>query len=290
MPFALGYKTSKGITYLTSKNGWATDINTPHIRFFESTKAGRTFYANHHNSDLQGAFTNRKSNKLIMVNQQNPQDIQPIDPQQYNLYNHHCSDIPVHYNNMAEFTQVLRNPKNHIMILDLEFFQDVDNNRDTYPRQIAAHIFNTHADFNIHIFSNDSMPLARQIEFLKSTDLPYSAAKNFQLDNVINHFRSFMLQNDVNIVLSWDNSLDFQVLHQQVDPQLFKNIKSIDLSQLVSQIITGNNATQTHVMSLSKFTNLLNLPHTGKWHDAADDVQAINRICLNYYNQTNNPI
>ena len=281
MAFFLSYQTKGQTYYLTNNNGWiANDITRPNLRTFPSVKAGRNFYSNHHLTDARPAFANRKIAKLLFVD--------PISQQQYALdeqsrqhYFHHCGDKEMYLPTMNDFKDLIHDPNNHIMILDLEFFLNSNDNNDLYPRQIAGQCFNSFDHFNVHIFDPDNMNESRQLEYLQKSDLPFSVAKENTLANAKHQLIDFMKRNDINYVLSWDNHQDFYTLNTKVDPNLFKGITSVDLALLVSTVLS--NSTK-FLVSLKTFTNLLNLTHKGEWHDAADDVEAINKICQHYYN------
>lgn len=286
MAFVLAYETNNQTYYLTNKNGWIlSQPKRTDVRLFKSVKAGRAFYNQHHQNDARAAFANRKLGKMIFIDQNNESMRYPFDPQQRKLFLHHVGDTYYKCSDMADFIRLLKDPNNHIMILDLEFYQNSDDPKDFFPQQIAGQMFNGWDHFNSQIFDYKLMNPNRQLEFLQKTDLPYSAAKQYTLDNAITQLKNFIHRNKINMVISWDNNLDFYILNTKVDSKLFKGLVSVDLANTVADVLS--NGSNANLVSLKAFTQLLNLPHTGRWHDAADDVEAINKICLNYYNSDN---
>lgn len=284
LPLALSYQTKKQTYYLTTKNGWITRLDDPKVKQFPSVKAGRNFYQDHHLNSARAAFANRKIPKLMFVDIQNPGNIPvPLDIQQHTIYLHSCGEKHMNLTSINSFVQKLHNPAWRIMILDLEFYNNTNVDKsDYYPRQIAGHLFNSRKSFNVQIFDSNQMNANRQIEFLKKTDLPYSAAKSYTLENAIDQLKRFIKDNQITTILSWDNNLDFYVLHDKAGDNLFKGLYSIDLAELVSNSLFDNNR---RIPTLKNFSQTLNVSHKGKWHDAYDDVMTINGICQMYYMQ-----
>lgn len=172
------------------------------------------------------------------------------------------------------------NDPSHLLIMDLEFFQNTGNNGKPHqhPREIAGRIFGTHDSFNYPIM-DPSMPTNNQLEFLKTTDLPYSQTKIFKIDAVLKRVANFIDYHDIHTIISWDNSLDFKVLHQDSNNQILHNMYAIDLSVIIAQALFDN---ASPVPSLKHFCKLLNLQNPGKYHVAINDVNMIYKIVETY--------
>lgn len=286
MPLILSYKTENQTYYLTQNNGWTTNQNSDSLLRFKSVKAGRAFYQNYHQNSARSAFANRKLYKLLFVNDKVKQEPIPLEPSIYNHYIHHCGDRQYDPASISELVTILNNPQNNILILDLEFFQSADNEKEFLPQQISGKLFNSWKTFDYHVFDANLMTPNLQLNFLKRSNLPFKEAQQFSIEKITEKIKRFLKDNHVNYLLSWDNSLDLYTLHQYADPELFKDLSSIDLARLIANTITNDK--NGNFISLKNFTRVLNLTHSGKWHNAKDDVEAINQICLNYCNQETN--
>lgn len=285
MPLMLAYKTKNQTYYLTQNNGWTTNQNSDNLLKFKSVKKGRAFYQQYRQNSARSAFANRKLYKLLFVNDKVKQEPIPLEPGSYNHYIHHCGDRQYDPESISELVNILTNPQNNILILDLEFFQNTNNEKEFLPQQISGRLFNSWENFDYHVFDTNLMSTNLQLNFLKHSNLPFKEAKEFSLDKITTKIKTFLKDNDVNYLLSWDNRLDLYTLHQYADPELFNGINSIDLAKLIANTIANDK--NGNFISLKNFTKVLNLKHSGKWHNAKDDVEAINQICLNYCNQEN---
>lgn len=184
------------------------------------------------------------------------------------------------YNPAINHLPAVFNDPSHILALDLEFFQAPNqvNQLKNHPREIAGRIFGTHDYFNYFIM-DPKMPEKIQLDFLKQTDLPFSQTKQFTIKEVLNRVAKFMAYNQIHTIVSWDNSLDFKVLHRDSDNKILNNVYTIDLSQIIAQ---GLFDSTSPTPSLKNFCKVLNLTNPGHWHAALDDVNMICKIMETY--------
>lgn len=179
-----------------------------------------------------------------------------------------------------EVFSYIREHKNHSLILDLEFFQDVLNGGIQRMAQIAGVVLGDNtAMFNGFVFDPHHMTTERQLYFLRGHDLTYNQALKCSNKAVMAKVVKFCEDHQIDTIISWGNAQDFKTLRNEgFADEILDNVKAIDLEQVLAQA-NGNNTNAGIRMSLENFCNLLNLPNDGKWHDALDDDMMIKRIC-----------
>lgn len=179
-----------------------------------------------------------------------------------------------------EVFSYIREHKNHSLILDLEFFQDVLNGSIQRMAQIAGVVLGDNtAMFNGFVFDPHHMTTERQLYFLRGHNLTYNQALKCSSKAVMAKVVKFCENHQIDTIISWGNAQDFKTLRNEgFADEILDNVKAIDLEQVLAQA-NGNNTNAGIRMSLENFCNLLNLPNDGKWHDALDDDMMIKRIC-----------
>lgn len=179
-----------------------------------------------------------------------------------------------------EVFSYIRKHKNHSLILDLEFFQDVLNGSIQRMAQIAGVVLGDNtAMFNGFVFDPHHMTTERQLYFLRGHNLTYNQALKCSSKAVMAKVVKFCENHQIDTIISWGNAQDFKTLRNEgFADEILDNVKAIDLEQVLAQA-NGNNTNAGIHMSLENFCNLLNLPNDGKWHDALDDDMMIKRIC-----------
>lgn len=178
-----------------------------------------------------------------------------------------------------EVFSYIREHKNHSLILDLEFFQDVLNGSIQRMAQIAGVLGDNTAMFNGFVFDPHHMTTERQLYFLRGHNLTYNQALKCSNKAVMAKVVKFCEDHQIDTIISWGNAQDFKTLRNEgFADEILDNVKAIDLEQVLAQA-NGNNTNAGIRMSLENFCNLLNLPNDGKWHDALDDDMMIKRIC-----------
>ena len=179
-----------------------------------------------------------------------------------------------------EVFSYIREHKNHSLILDLEFFQDVLNGSIQRMAQIAGVVLGDNtAMFNGFVFDPHHMTTERQLYFLRGHNLTYNQALKCSSKAVMAKVVKFCEDHQIDTIISWGNAQDFKTLRNEgFADEILDNVKAIDLEQVLAQA-NGNNTNAGIRMSLENFCNLLNLPNDGKWHDALDDDMMIKRIC-----------
>ena len=179
-----------------------------------------------------------------------------------------------------EVFEYIREHKNHSLILDLEFFQDVLNGGIQRMGQIAGVVLGDNtAMFNGFVFDPHHMTTERQLYFLRGHNLTYNQALKCSSKAVMAKVVKFCEDHQIDTIISWGNAQDFKTLRNEgFADEILDNVKAIDLEQVFAQA-NGNNTNAGIRMSLENFCNLLNLPNDGKWHDALDDDMMIKRIC-----------
>ena len=179
-----------------------------------------------------------------------------------------------------EVFSYIREHKNHSLILDLEFFQDVLNGSIQRMAQIAGVVLGDNpAMFNGFVFDPHHMTTERQLYFLRGHNLTYNQALKCSNKAVMAKVVKFCEDHQIDTIISWGNAQDFKTLRNEgFADEILDNVKAIDLEQVLAQA-NGNNTNAGIRMSLENFCNLLNLPNDGKWHDALDDDMMIKRIC-----------
>lgn len=178
-----------------------------------------------------------------------------------------------------EVFSYIREHKNHSLILDLEFFQDVLNGIQRMAQIAGVVLGDNTAMFNGFVFDPHHMTTERQLYFLRGHDLTYNQALKCSNKAVMAKVVKFCEDHQIDTIISWGNAQDFKTLRNEgFADEILDNVKAIDLEQVFAQA-NGNNTNAGIRMSLENFCNLLNLPNDGKWHDALDDDMMIKRIC-----------
>ena len=192
-------------------------------------------------------------------------------------------DLP---SNISEFIDFLHENHN-ILILDLEFYQDLESKaKDVqsifHIEQISGQIFDTVHSFNYRPYNPDNMTAEEQLKFLTATDLPVSQAQLITKDAITKRIDEFIKFYQIDTLISWDNSLDFNILKQDSMFNPFKKLRHLDLSNIVYKSDINNPDTNGHA-GLKRECKLYNLKHEGQWHNAYDDVTMIHKLCKRFY-------
>lgn len=178
-----------------------------------------------------------------------------------------------------EVFSYIREHKNHSLILDLEFFQDVLNGIQRMAQIAGVVLGDNTAMFNGFVFDPHHMTTERQLYFLRGHDLTYNQALKCSNKAVMAKVVKFCEDHQIDTIISWGNAQDFKTLRNEgFADEILDKVKAIDLEQVFAQA-NGNNTNAGIRMSLENFCNLLNLHNDGKWHDALDDDMMIKRIC-----------
>lgn len=167
-----------------------------------------------------------------------------------------------------------------LLILDLEFFQ-ADNQNHIF--QLAGRIYGQAKKFNYYFF-NSQQTDARQLQFLRRYDVPFSQAQQYTVKYQLPRIIKLVASLAPDYLVSWDNSQDFKALQRAANRlalpkqnRFWNTIQAIDLEKLVAQQVwNGQKA-----LGLKKMCQLLNLPPF-KFHQAQHDVRAIEAI-LKFY-------
>ena len=302
MSYLLRYHSKQGnITYLTKTNTFSNSFNKD-TRNFQTLDGLKNYWlnmdketktkiwANHDEfcfdvTDNQGRVINHLTGVISVINKEDASapvpitampvaDIsdQVIDPVQQQPVK---SQIP----SLQDVFTGLKENQDHCLILDLEFYSNCAN--ETKMAQIGGIVLGTGVSFNKFIFDPDDMPIKRQLDFLKNHNVTYQDAVKLLPDTIMADVQHFIRDQTIDTLVSWGNNLDFTVLKNEGYSRIIpSNLKTYDLEGIFAHANNTNDLS----LNLKNFSNVLNLPHTGKWHDALDDAKAIYRICQLYMN------
>lgn len=182
-------------------------------------------------------------------------------------------DIPT----LQETFDYLKENSKHCLILDLEFY--LNSKQETKIKQIGGIVLGTGKQFNKFIFDSSDMGTQQQLNFLKEHNLTYTEADKLTPDLIMQEVQHFIRDNMLDTIVSWDNHLDFKTLKEEGFSKIVpSNMKTYDLERIFANTNNNNDLS----LNLQNFTTILNLPHTGKWHDALDDSRAIYQLCQLY--------
>lgn len=185
---------------------------------------------------------------------------------------------------VKDFTQLRKvlNSDARLLILDLEFYQDQQNNQHGVA-QIAGKMFNHYSGFNYHLYGRN-MSIDRQLTFLKQYDLRFSEVETYKTAAIFQRIFRFIENEQPDYLVSWDNSTDFDMLNREAnrlhipkDQRPWRTIRPLDLEKLVAKEVWKNKSG----ISLEKMCRLLHLPPI-KHHQAQNDVTAIEQV-LRFY-------
>ena len=182
-------------------------------------------------------------------------------------------DIPT----LQETFDYLKENGQHCLILDLEFY--LNSKQETKIKQIGGIVLSTGKQFNKFIFDSNDMSTQQQLNFLKEHNLTYAEANKLTPSAIMQEVQRFIRDNMIDTIVSWDNHLDFKALKAEgFDKIVPSNMKTYDLEKIFANTNNNNDLS----LNLQNFTTILNVPHTGKWHDALDDSRAIYQLCQLY--------
>ena len=178
---------------------------------------------------------------------------------------------------LQETFDYLKENDKHCLILDLEFY--LNSKKETKIKQIGGIVLGTGKQFNKFIFDSNDMNTQQQLNFLKEHNLTYAEANKLTPSVTRQEVQRFIRDNMIDTIVSWDNHLDFKTLKAEgFDKIVPSNMKTYDLEKIFANTNNNNDLS----LNLQNFTTILNLPHTGKWHDALDDSRAIYQLCQLY--------
>lgn len=191
---------------------------------------------------------------------------------------------------LDKFQELLHDSTNKYLILDFEFNMtgNKTNTENTHIFQIAGQIFNDFDRFNYYNF-NSSMKSLDQFELLRQTNVQYSDLKDSdQFPEMCKRVREFVDQHNITHIISWGNAQDIHQLqyweqHFNLEPMINNQIQWIDLNQIIGMQLNKDAQTWSGA-TLRNFYQVLGLDADNiHWHQADQDVQAINQICHIYY-------
>lgn len=307
MSYLLRYHSKQGnITYLTKTNTFSNSFNKD-TRIFQTLDDLKNYWLNldketktkilaNHDAlcfdvtDNQGRVINHLTGVISVIDKEDapapmsttampvadmsaqliePIPQQPVQPQPVKPQIPSLQDV---------FTGLKEN-QDHCLILDLEFYSNCAN--ETKMAQIGGLVLGTGVSFNKFIFDPDDMSIKRQLDFLKNHNITYQDAIELSPDTIMAEVQHFIRDQAIDTLVSWGNNLDFTVLKNEGYSKIIpSNLETYDLERIFAHANNTNDLS----LNLKNFSNVLNLPHTGKWHDALDDAKAIYRICQLYMN------
>lgn len=307
MSYLLRYHKNNGKnTYLTKSNTLARRSDK-HVRCFKSISAINQCWTHMNKNIKTTLLLGRNKSKFEIVNEQN-QFIEKLENDKHmttnNMQNNDIeneleADFADDSDDIADDSMIFPLPKTstkkpdiptlqetfdylkengqHCLILDLEFY--LNSKQETKIKQIGGIVLGTGKQFNKFIFDSNDMSTQQQLNFLKENNLTYAEADKLTPDLIIREVQHFIRDNMVDTIVSWDNHLDFKTLKEEGFSKIVpSNMKTYDLERIFANTNNNNDLS----LNLQNFTTILNLPHTGKWHDALDDSRAIYQLCQLY--------
>lgn len=302
MSYLLRYHSKQGnITYLTTANTFSNSFNKDTRNFqtlddlknywLNLNKETKTKILTNHDefcfdiTDNQGRIINHLKGVISVIDKEDAPAVMPttamsvadmsaqlIEPDQQ-------PSVKPQVPSLQDVFTDLKENQDHCLILDLEFYSNCAN--ETKMAQIGGLVLGTGASFNKFVFDPDDMSIKRQLDFLKNHNVTYQDAVKLSPDTIMTDVQHFIRDQAIDTLVSWGNNLDFTVLKNESYSKIIpSNLKTYDLEGIFAHANNTNDLS----LNLKNFSNILNLPHTGKWHDALDDVKAIYRICQLYMN------
>ena len=307
MNYYLRYHKNNGKNlYLTKDNQLARRKNS-HIRKFQSALAIKQCWASMDRKKKRTLLRDCNiSNFDIIANEnqfieklENNKDMTTNNIQNNDIENELKTDFADNSADIADDSMIFPTPKTstkkpdistlqetfdylkengkHCLILDFEFY--LNSKQETKIKQIGGIVLGTGKQFNKFIFDSNDMSTQQQLNFLKEHNLTYAEANKLTPSTTMQEVQRFIRDNIIDTIVSWDNHLDFKALKAEgFDKIVPSNMKTYDLEKIFANTNNNNDLS----LNLQNFTTILNLPHTGKWHDALDDSRAIYQLCQLY--------
>lgn len=283
MKFLIRYhKTSGNNTYLTTDDTFSKKSGGK-LQYFSNLKNAKKHLLLYMENNGAQLLQNRSKNNFEIVNDDGIVVEKPfintdsVNNTKNDVFNKQGSTLDTIFNE-------LRSHLNHILILDLEFYQDTKENH-ARMLQIAGIVLGRNSkspSFNGFIFDPVHMNESQQLDFLKKHDFSYKQALKCSKKAIMNQVGIFIKENKIDNLISWGHSLDYSILENEGYKKLLPgNMKSFDLEEILAQ---ANGNSNNLSLNLEKFCKVLNLNNTGKWHDALDDAKMIKKICELYLN------
>lgn len=205
------------------------------------------------------------------------------------------NSIPKTFSNIDQLIKYLTNPKHRCLVLDLEFFHNINSpkpqtgspNTDRSGQriqQIAGKIFNEFPAFNYHVFEANNMKAGDQLDFLKQVNITYQQADTYNLHNVLSRVKEFIQNYHIDTIISYNNGMDFYALNHSGYPDIFKDLYSIDIAKFIKVTnINSQNVEVQNTLALHNLIELLNIPNNpALWHHADHDVDVIDKLLQTY--------
>lgn len=205
------------------------------------------------------------------------------------------NSIPKTFSNINQLVKYLTNPKHRCLVLDLEFFHNINSpkpqsgspNTDRSGQriqQIAGKIFNEFPAFNYHVFEANNMKAGDQLDFLKQVNVTYQQADAYNLHEVLSRVKEFIQNYHIDTIISYNNGMDFYALNHSGYPDIFKDLYSIDIAKFIKVTnINSQNVEVHNTLALHNLIELFNLPNnTALWHHADHDVDVIDKLLQTY--------
>lgn len=238
------------------------------LSFDDKLEAVSFFKQNISNVALANTFHGKDRSKIVTINTKKNAKYYPIYTDWY--------DVTKSIESISVLVNELLLRQNNALVLDLEFYKDVNEKRRI--RQLAGLMLGKNVKYvNKYIYNPSKMSDVTQFRMLRDLNITYKEACLLTIESAMSDLQKFIENNRITTIVSWQNSMDLHIVEQEGYTEILHGLEFIDAYKVFAKY-----GTKDVSMSLKSICTLLNLKEEGIWHDALNDAQMLNKLCCLY--------